>query len=184
MAKLFKLTKRIKNNKEIKPVIKTLKVDNTHKGVRDEIESILLLLNTSNRHSSAYRRILDLDRHVLDTNIFLVAKKLLQVFLEEDKFEIPEFNKIFAKLRGCDNFFAIHNLLYDYLKVVLLAGYKHEQLLNFMLRNCSSLLKENKAELIKMMAAEDRLKIEKLKINDKFVFSDKLFFFNRKFDKV
>lgn len=179
MFKKYKLAKKKKIQKEKeKPKVGTLKVDKTHTAIREEVESILLLLDT--RPSSAFRRIISLDLNVLNKNIFLITKKVLQIFLEEG-FDL----KILNKLNSCDNSTAIHNLLYDYLRVAILSGYSYKPLLNFMIRNCSFVLRKNKEELLKMIEDYDcRSKIESLK--DKVLrvgFEDTVIFYNYEFKK-
>ncbi|KAF9762000.1 hypothetical protein NGRA_2284 [Nosema granulosis] len=180
LFKKFKIAKKIKAEKEKqKPKIGTLKVDKTHTGPRDEVEAILLLLDT--RPSSAFRRILSLDSRILNINLFLIAKKAFPVFLDIG------FNiKILSRLNSCDSSPALHNLFYDYLRVAILAGYSYKSLFNFMLRNCSNVLRDNKQELLEILDdLECKHKIDNLKENAKrVIFSDRIFYYNNHFEKL
>lgn len=180
MFKKYKIAKKKKIQKEReKPKVATLNVDKTHTAVREEVEAILLLLDT--RPSSAFRRIISLDLIVLNRNIFLITKKVLQIFLEQG-FDI----KILNKLNSCDNSPSIHGLLYDYLRVALLSGQAYKTLFNFMIRNCSNVLRKNKEELLNMIEEPDcRSKIVNLKDKTLRVgFGDKFVFYNYEFEKL
>lgn len=141
--KKFKiLKKRLIEQKKTTPVIKHLKIHNTHVNQKKPIDIIFILLCT--KRNTGLRKILELSQFDLDKNRYMLIKKLLEISLDEN-YENDLTIKILQKI--CKHADFVNELLWEYLKVAILSNRNYKKLFMFCFKQNNKFLITNKKEL-------------------------------------
>jgi hypothetical protein len=162
MAKTFKkikLKKALGKEKEMeKPKARALKYRMGHRAEVGDVDKIFYCLSMGNRRRTGYRKILGLDTKALESNIYLISEKLLEIivsFQPTDKL----FYRALRRLVSLRNGNAIHQLLFDYFQAAVLCQADYGPLGSFIIRNAPSVFTDNR-EAVKTFLKEEQLLME------------------------